>query len=122
MGGLGGWHGQCHPWGVWVTVRWLPGLHSPHSQVPKVPKLLPPAFQLQFSADSESLFVASTRGSVHVFQLLEPGGCKHLHTLQPPSGVNWGGAGGSWAPHPPPLWVPKRGLPLYCPERCVSLS
>ncbi|XP_030811858.1 U3 small nucleolar RNA-associated protein 4 homolog isoform X2 [Camarhynchus parvulus] len=57
-------------------------------KVPKVPKLLPPAYQLQFSADSESLFVASARGSVHVLQLLEPGGCKHLHTLRPPSGCS----------------------------------
>uniref|UniRef100_A0A803WF31 UTP4 small subunit processome component n=1 Tax=Ficedula albicollis TaxID=59894 RepID=A0A803WF31_FICAL len=57
-------------------------------KVPKVPKLLPPAYQLQFSANSDSLFVASARGSVHVFQLLEPGGCKHLHTLQPPSGCS----------------------------------
>ncbi|XP_057240193.1 U3 small nucleolar RNA-associated protein 4 homolog [Malurus melanocephalus] len=55
-------------------------------KVPKVPKLLPPAYQLQFSADSDSLFVASARGSVHVLQLLEPGGCKLLHTLRPPSG------------------------------------
>ncbi|XP_030138411.4 U3 small nucleolar RNA-associated protein 4 homolog [Taeniopygia guttata] len=58
------------------------------SKVPKVPKLLPPAYQLQFSAGSDSLFVASARGSVHVFQLLEPGGCKHLHTLRPPSGCS----------------------------------
>ncbi|KFU85784.1 Cirhin, partial [Chaetura pelagica] len=32
-------------------------------KVPKVPKLLLPAYQLQFSADSSSLFVASARGS-----------------------------------------------------------
>ncbi|XP_051661559.1 U3 small nucleolar RNA-associated protein 4 homolog [Manacus candei] len=57
-------------------------------KVPKVPKLLLPAYQLQFSADSNSLFVASARGSVHVVQLLEPGGCKHLHTLRPPSGCS----------------------------------
>ncbi|KFP76253.1 Cirhin, partial [Acanthisitta chloris] len=57
-------------------------------QVPKVPQLVPPAYQLQFSADSESLFVASAQGSVHVLQLLEPEGCKHLHTLQPPSGCS----------------------------------
>ncbi|XP_027502286.1 U3 small nucleolar RNA-associated protein 4 homolog [Corapipo altera] len=57
-------------------------------KVPKVPKLLLPAYQLQFSADSNSLFVASARGSVHVLQLLEPGGCKHLHTLRPPSGCS----------------------------------
>ncbi|NXV70955.1 UTP4 protein, partial [Atlantisia rogersi] len=55
-------------------------------KVPKVPKLPLPAYQLQFSADSSRLFVASARGSVHVLQLLELGGCKHLHTLQPPSG------------------------------------
>ncbi|NWI62235.1 UTP4 protein, partial [Todus mexicanus] len=55
-------------------------------KVPKVPKLLLPAYQLQFSSDSGSLFVASARGSVHVLQLLEPEGCKHLHTLQPPAG------------------------------------
>ncbi|NWI56743.1 UTP4 protein, partial [Calyptomena viridis] len=57
-------------------------------KVPKVPKLLPPAYQLQFSADSDRLFVASARGAVHVLQLLEPGGCKHLHTLRPPSGCS----------------------------------
>ncbi|XP_068267737.1 U3 small nucleolar RNA-associated protein 4 homolog [Nyctibius grandis] len=56
------------------------------TKVPKVPKLLLPAYQLQFSADSRSLFVASARGSVHVLQLPEPGGCKLLHTLRPPSG------------------------------------
>lgn len=58
-------------------------------KVPRVPKLLLPAYQLQFSADSGSLFVASARGSVHVLQLLESGGCKHLHTLRPPSGSGW---------------------------------
>ncbi|NXX58433.1 UTP4 protein, partial [Scopus umbretta] len=57
-------------------------------KVPKVPKLLLPAYQLQFSSDSGSLFVASDRGSVHVLQLLEPGGCKHLHTFRPPSGCS----------------------------------
>ncbi|NWQ84018.1 UTP4 protein, partial [Columbina picui] len=64
--------------------RWLPVLLLP-LKVPKVPKLLLPAYQLQFAADSGTLFVASARGSVHVLQLLEPGGCKHLHTLCPPS-------------------------------------
>lgn len=95
-----------------MAVGWLPELRSPHCQVPKVPKLLPPAYQLQFSADSESLFVASARGSVHVFQLLEPGGCKHLHTLRPPSGVGWGEPGwgwGFWALLSPPLRV-QRGV------------
>ncbi|NWU73673.1 UTP4 protein, partial [Pterocles burchelli] len=57
-------------------------------KVPKAPKLLSPAYQLQFSSDSSSLFVASARGSVHVLQLLEPGGCRHLHTLRPPSGCS----------------------------------
>ncbi|NXP48615.1 UTP4 protein, partial [Heliornis fulica] len=55
-------------------------------KVPKVPKLLLPAYQLQFSADSSSLLVASAQGSVHVLQLMEPGGCKPLHTFRPPSG------------------------------------
>ncbi|NXF87436.1 UTP4 protein, partial [Eubucco bourcierii] len=55
-------------------------------KVPKVPKLLLPAYQLQFSSNSRRLFIASARGSVHILQLLEPGGCVHLHTLQPPSG------------------------------------
>lgn len=107
-----------------MTVGWLPALRSPRSQVPKVPKLLPPAYQLQFSADSDSLFVASARGSVHVFQLLEPGGCKHLHTLRPPSGAGWGELGWCWGflgPTSPPLWVQRGGVPLSCPEGCLSL-
>ncbi|XP_040427229.1 U3 small nucleolar RNA-associated protein 4 homolog [Cygnus olor] len=56
-------------------------------KVPGVPKLLLPAYQLQCASDSGRLFVASDRGSVHVLQLLEPGGCKHLHTLRPPAGT-----------------------------------
>ncbi|NXC21014.1 UTP4 protein, partial [Corythaeola cristata] len=82
-------------------------------KVPKVPKLLLPAYQLQFSSDSGNLFIASDRGSVHVLQLLEPGGCKHLHTFRPPSGSpeavyllavsadgHWLGAvSGDWAIH-----------------------
>lgn len=55
-------------------------------KVPGVPKLLLPAYQLQCASDSGRLFIASDRGSVHVVQLLEPGGCKHLHTLRPPAG------------------------------------
>ncbi|KAM7100670.1 LOW QUALITY PROTEIN: U3 small nucleolar RNA-associated protein 4 homolog [Ciconia maguari] len=88
-------------------------LLSPRFKVPKVPKLLLPAYQLQFSSDSGSLFVASVQGSVHVLQLLEPGGCKHLHTFRPPSGSpeavyllassadgQWLAAvGGDWAIH-----------------------
>lgn len=65
-------------------------------QVPKLPKLLCPVYQLLYSADSSRLFVASDQGSVHVVQLLEPGGCKHLQTLRPPSGTSpcahWWGA------------------------------
>ncbi|XP_025975475.2 U3 small nucleolar RNA-associated protein 4 homolog [Dromaius novaehollandiae] len=82
-------------------------------KVTDVPKLLLPAYQLQCSADSGRLFVASERGSVHVLQLLEPGGCKHLHTLRPPSGTpeavyllapsadgNWlAAASGDWEIH-----------------------
>ncbi|NXE54592.1 UTP4 protein, partial [Casuarius casuarius] len=82
-------------------------------KVTDVPKLLLPAYQLQCSADSGRLFVASDRGSVHVLQLLEPGGCKHLHTLRPPSGTpeavyllassadgNWlAAASGDWEIH-----------------------
>ncbi|XP_068812163.1 U3 small nucleolar RNA-associated protein 4 homolog [Struthio camelus] len=82
-------------------------------KVTNVPKLLLPAYQLQCSADSSSLFVASDRGSVHMLQLLEPGGCKHLHTLRPPSGTleavyllassadgNWlAAASGDWEIH-----------------------
>lgn len=56
-------------------------------KVPGVPKLLLPAYQLQCASDSGRLFIASDRGSVHVVQLLEPGGCKHLHTLRPPAGT-----------------------------------
>ncbi|KAM9182934.1 U3 small nucleolar RNA-associated protein 4 homolog [Mergus octosetaceus] len=56
-------------------------------KVPGVPKLLLPAYQLQCASDAGRLFVASERGSVHVLQLLEPGGCKHLHTLRPPAGT-----------------------------------
>lgn len=55
-------------------------------KVPGVPKLLLPAYQLQCASDSGRLFIASDRGSVHVVQLLELGGCKHLHTLRPPAG------------------------------------
>ncbi|KAK2530195.1 Cirh1a [Columba guinea] len=83
------------------------------AKVPKVPKLLLPAYQLQFAADSGSLFVASAQGSIHILQLLEPGGCKHLHTLRPPSETpeavyllavsadgRWVAAvGGDWAIH-----------------------
>lgn len=108
-----------------MTVGWLPGLCCPCSQVPKVPKLLPPAYQLQFSADSDSLFVASARGSVHVLQLLEPGGCKHLHTLRPPSGVGWGELGWCWgflgSASSSPVGA-GGGVPLSCPEGHVSLS
>ncbi|XP_025895402.1 U3 small nucleolar RNA-associated protein 4 homolog [Nothoprocta perdicaria] len=82
-------------------------------KVPNVPKLPLPAYQLQCSADSSSLFVASDEGSVHVLQLLEPGGCKLLHTLRPPSGTpeavyllapsadgNWlAAASGDWEIH-----------------------
>ncbi|XP_030916000.1 U3 small nucleolar RNA-associated protein 4 homolog [Geospiza fortis] len=32
--------------------------------------------------------LATVTRSVHVLQLLEPGGCKHLHTLRPPSGCS----------------------------------
>lgn len=56
-------------------------------KVPGVPKLLLPAYQLLCASDSGRLFIASDRGSVHVVQLLEPGGCKHLHTLRPPAGT-----------------------------------
>uniref|UniRef100_A0A8B9ST60 UTP4 small subunit processome component n=1 Tax=Anas platyrhynchos TaxID=8839 RepID=A0A8B9ST60_ANAPL len=56
-------------------------------KVPGVPKLLLPAYQLQCASDASRLFVGSERGSVHVLQLLEPGGCKHLHTLRPPAGT-----------------------------------
>ncbi|XP_038041503.1 U3 small nucleolar RNA-associated protein 4 homolog [Anas platyrhynchos] len=56
-------------------------------KVPGVPKLLLPAYQLQCASDAGRLFVGSERGSVHVLQLLEPGGCKHLHTLRPPTGT-----------------------------------
>ncbi|NWR79511.1 UTP4 protein, partial [Centropus unirufus] len=84
------------PCGSWVAystasrfhlyrVQYEGGSVSVH-KVPKVPKMLLPAYQLQFSTDSDSLFVASAQGSVHVLQLLEPGGCKRLHTFQPPSG------------------------------------
>lgn len=61
-----------------------------------MPKLLLPAYQLQCASDASRLFVGSERGSVHVLQLLEPGGCKHLHTLRPPTGGQRapGGAGG----------------------------
>ncbi|XP_062442273.1 U3 small nucleolar RNA-associated protein 4 homolog [Rhea pennata] len=82
-------------------------------KVTNVPKLLLPAYQLQCSADSSTLFVASDQGSVHVLQLLEPGSCKHLHTLRPPSGTpeavyllassadgNWlAAASGDWEIH-----------------------
>ncbi|KAF1449759.1 hypothetical protein FQV21_0010680, partial [Spheniscus demersus] len=84
------------PCGSWVAYSTASRFHLYRVQyegggvsikkVPKVPKLLLPAYQLQFSSDSGSLFVASARGSVHVLQLLEPGGCKHLHTFRPPSG------------------------------------
>uniref|UniRef100_A0A803V802 UTP4 small subunit processome component n=1 Tax=Ficedula albicollis TaxID=59894 RepID=A0A803V802_FICAL len=91
-------------------------------KVPKVPKLLPPAYQLQFSANSDSLFVASARGSVHVFQLLEPGGCKHLHTLQPPSGVGWGELGWCWGFLGPTSPSPVGAEGRCPPEGCVGLS
>lgn len=88
-------------------------------KVPKVPKLLLPAYQLQFSADSGRLFIASARGSVHVLQLLEPGGCKHLHMFRPPSGSGWWGAG--WVlgvpglQVPSPLWVQGGVQGQACP-------
>ncbi|NWZ55840.1 U3 small nucleolar RNA-associated protein 4 homolog [Haliaeetus albicilla] len=111
------------PCGSWVAYSTASRFHLYRVQyegdgvsikkVPKVPKLLLPAYQLQFSSDSGSLFVASARGSVHVLQLLEPGGCKHLHTFRPPSGSpeavyllassadgHWLAAvGGDWAIH-----------------------
>lgn len=94
--------------------RVLPALLSPPFKVPKVPKLLLPAYQLQFSSDSSRLFVAAARGSVHVLQLLEPGGCKHLHTFQPPSGSGWWGARGvqrgPWASSPVPAVGVQRGV------------
>ncbi|KAM9509198.1 U3 small nucleolar RNA-associated protein 4 homolog [Guaruba guarouba] len=83
------------PCGSWVTYATASRFHLYRvhyeddgvriEKIPKVSKLLLPAYQLQFSSDSSSLFIASARGSVHVVLLLEPGGCRHLHTLQPPS-------------------------------------
>ncbi|NXV46817.1 UTP4 protein, partial [Uria aalge] len=111
------------PCGSWVAYSTASRFHLYEVQyngdsvsvkkVPKVPKLLLPAYQLQFSADSGSLFIASAQGSVHVLQLLEPGGCKHLHTFRPLSGCpeavyllaasadgHWLAAvGGDWAIH-----------------------
>ncbi|NXL47655.1 UTP4 protein, partial [Podilymbus podiceps] len=84
------------PCGSWVAYSTASRFHLYRLQyegdsvsikkVPNVPKLLLPAYQLQFSSDSGILFVASARGSVHVLQLPELGGCKHLHTFRPPSG------------------------------------
>ncbi|NXC41438.1 UTP4 protein, partial [Penelope pileata] len=83
------------PCGSWVAYSTASRFHLYRVQhegdsvsvkkVPGVPKLLLPAYQLQCASDSGRLFVASDRGSVHVLQLLEPGGCKHLHTLRPPT-------------------------------------
>lgn len=113
--GLG--HGQCYHRDEGGSGTWLPVLLSSCLKIPKVSKLLLPAYQLQFSSDSSSLFIASARGSVHVVLLLEPGGCRHLHTLRPPSGLGWGelvgleGAGGRWAA----VCLPCRaeGIPLF---------
>uniref|UniRef100_A0A8B9NW52 UTP4 small subunit processome component n=1 Tax=Apteryx owenii TaxID=8824 RepID=A0A8B9NW52_APTOW len=111
------------PCGSWIAYSTASRFHLYRAQyegdgvsikkVANVPKLLLPAYQLQCSADSGSLFVASDQGSVHVLQLLEPGGCKHLHTLRPPSGTleavyllassadgNWlAAASGDWEIH-----------------------
>lgn len=40
--------------------------------------------------------------------------CTHCSRPQVWAGGSWGGAGGSWAPHPPPS--------LPCPQECLSLS
>ncbi|OXB65092.1 hypothetical protein ASZ78_008375 [Callipepla squamata] len=84
------------PCGSWISYSTASRFHLYRVQhegdsisvkkVPGVPKLLLPAYQLQCSSDSGRLFIGSDRGSVHVVQLLEPGGCKHLHTLRPPAG------------------------------------
>ncbi|XP_019391618.1 PREDICTED: U3 small nucleolar RNA-associated protein 4 homolog [Crocodylus porosus] len=86
------------PCGGWIAYATASRLHLHRLQlengsvvaiqrVPKLPKLLCPVYQLLYSADSSRLFVASDQGSVHVVQLLEPGGCKHLQTLCSPSGT-----------------------------------
>ncbi|XP_041124501.1 U3 small nucleolar RNA-associated protein 4 homolog [Polyodon spathula] len=55
------------------------------TKVSKLPKVLRSAHQLQFSADSSKLFVASERATIHVISLSRSE-CKHVHTFKPKSG------------------------------------
>ncbi|XP_039619444.1 U3 small nucleolar RNA-associated protein 4 homolog [Polypterus senegalus] len=56
-------------------------------KVQNLPKVLYSAHQLQFSADSSKLFIASAQAAVHVLSIFETE-CKHLHTFHPKSDVS----------------------------------
>ncbi|MGH0115177.1 UNVERIFIED_CONTAM: hypothetical protein FKN15_070697 [Acipenser sinensis] len=55
------------------------------TKVSKLPKVLRSAHQLQFSADSSKLFVASEQATIHVIGVSRSE-CKHVHTFKPKSG------------------------------------